>query len=124
MTDWLKMCKADKSITVEGNKIRVQLGNHRYHHVEINDTGDALELKAIVARRGAIIDIENLAIRVWCRNRGAQLLGFKIDKHGHLIGETWIPKAGLTLEELHLYIIKVALESDRFEYLLTGKDRE
>jgi hypothetical protein len=41
-----------------------------------------------------------------------------------LIAEAWIPKAGLTAEEFQLYVRTVALESDRFEYVLTGKDVE
>lgn len=124
MTDWMMLCCAEESITVDGNKLRVKLGEHRSHLVEINDAGEAIELKAIVARKIAISKINDLAIRAWCRNRATQLLGFKIDKRGRLMGEAWIPKVGLTNGELHLYIKKVAIECDRFEYLLTGNDIE
>jgi hypothetical protein len=118
------MCCGENSFTVEGNKVQVKLGEHRHHFVEVKDAGDALELKAIVARRKTTIGISNLAIRVWQSNRGTQLLGFKVDKYDRLIGEAWVPKVGLTAEELRLYIKRVASECDRFEYLLTGKDRE
>jgi hypothetical protein len=124
MTNWMKLCEGEKTISINRNRVRVQLGEHRHHYVEIRDAGDVLELRAIVARRREIREIDDISLRAWFRNRGTQLLGFKVDKQGHLVGEAWIPKVGLTKEELHLYIKKMALECDRFEYLLTGTDRE
>ncbi len=38
--------------------------------------------------------------------------------------EVWIPKAGLTAAAFQLYVCTVALESDWFEFKLTGRDVE
>jgi hypothetical protein len=53
-----------------------------------------------------------------------QLVGFRLDQKGRLVGEAWVPKAGLTRDEFLLYAKRVADECDLFEYHLTGKDRE
>jgi len=52
------------------------------------------------------------------------LMGFRIDRRGRLVGEAWVPKAGLTGEEFQLYVRHLAVEADRFEYGLTGRDSE
>jgi hypothetical protein len=52
------------------------------------------------------------------------LVGFRIDRQHRLVGEAWIPKAGLVAEEFQLYVRMLAAECDRFEYALTGKDVE
>lgn len=41
-----------------------------------------------------------------------------------IVGEAWVPKAGLAREDFLLYVRRVAAECDLFEYQLTGKDRE
>ncbi|AUX27009.1 uncharacterized protein SOCEGT47_075820 [Sorangium cellulosum] len=51
-------------------------------------------------------------------------LGFRLEDRGRLVGEAWIPKAGLSVEEFATCVRQVAVECDRLEYLLTGKDAE
>lgn len=46
------------------------------------------------------------------------------DRRGRLVGEAWVPKAGLTGHEFQLYVRHLAVEADRFEYRLTGRDFE
>jgi len=58
----------------------------------------------------------------WARNRLSDLVGFTVDSHGRLIGETWIPIAGLTPEELKLYLRELARVCDWHEFRLTGQD--
>lgn len=53
-----------------------------------------------------------------------QLVGFRLDQKGRLVGEAWVPKAGLSRDEFLLYVKRVADECDLFEYHLTGNDRE
>ena len=53
---------------------------------------------------------------------GTELVGFRIDARGRLIGEAWVPKAGVTSSEFTSYLRAVAAECDRFEYQLTGSD--
>ena len=68
--------------------------------------------------------IPDAALRAWKRNRSTQLVGFRVDRKGRLVGEAWVPKAGLERGEFLLYVVRVATECDLFEYHLTGKDRE
>lgn len=55
---------------------------------------------------------------------GMQLVGFRMDQKGRLVGEAWMPKVGLGREEFLLYVRRVASECDLFEYSVTGKDCE
>ena len=51
-------------------------------------------------------------------------MGFRIDHRGRVVGEAWVPKAGLSAAEFQLYLRTAAVECDRFEYVLTGRDAE
>ena len=97
------------------------MGHHRVH-VESKD--DAVELRAVVARRAVVEAQENPAFAAWDRNRSASLVGFRLDERGRLVGESWVPGAGLTAEEFSTYVRATAAACDLFEFHLTGKDRE
>ena len=62
-----------------------------------------------------------LAHRVWRKNALKELVTFAFDEMDRLIGFIEQPVATLDHEELKLYIEVVARESDRLEYILTGK---
>ena len=79
-------------------------------------------MTSVVARAAVVAAMEALPLEVWERNRGTELVGFKIDAKGRLVGEAWIPKAGLMGSEFSAYLHAVAAECDRFEYQLTGSD--
>lgn len=96
----------------------------RRHRVTIRETLDAFELSGVVARSAALASIEGIMPRTWKRNRATQLVGFRVDHKGRLVGESWVPKAGLTPDEFVLYVRRVATECDLFEFALTGLDRE
>jgi hypothetical protein len=42
-------------------------------------------------------------------------VGFKIDGRGRLVGEAWVPPAGLNREEWSVYVRAVARACDRVE---------
>ena len=65
-----------------------------------------------------------LACRTWERNGQKSLVTFAFDKGDRLIGRIIHPVGTLDPDELVLYIEALAKECDRFEYLLTGGDRE
>ncbi len=67
-------------------------------------------------------DAEGPHVAAWKRNRFSDLIGFKIDGRGRLVGEAWVPVAGLDAEEWALYVGTVARTCDRVEYLLSGRD--
>jgi hypothetical protein len=104
------------------NDVLVDLQDGRRHRVTVDDMDDSYRLTAVVAGAAVAGGIGDLPIRTWQRNRGTELVGFRIDKRGRLIGESWVPKAGLSAAEFQLYIHTVAAECDRYEFELTGKD--
>ncbi len=120
---WEKLCRA-KDLRINGSRIEVRIAEERAHRVTVADVGEAYELKAIVVRRDVLKSLRDLPTRIWIQNRATQLVGFRIDLQSRLVAESWVPKAGLTAEEFQLYVRTVAAESDRFEFVLTGKDVE
>jgi hypothetical protein len=90
----------------------------------VTEENDVYSLSAVVVRQRTVASLPELPVHTWLRNRAVPLVGFRIDRRNRLVGEAWIPKAGLTAEEFQLYVRTVAIECDRFEYLLTGQDIE
>ena len=111
-------------MTVDGEGIVVTFANERQHRVEVRERNDCYELSGIVARAAAIEGVEGVPLRAWRRNRATQLVGFRIDPRGRIVGEAWVPKEGLTRDEFLLYARRVAAECDVFEHQLTGEDHE
>ena len=121
--DWARFCQA-KDLSVNEPNVDVQFGDGRRHRVTIKDDGDVYMISGFVVRQAVVTSIPDLPVRAWIRNRVTQLVGFRIDQRLRLVGEAWLPKAGLTSEEFRLYLRTVACECDRFEYILTGRDIE
>ena len=120
---WEGLCRA-KDLQVDGSQIQVRFADGRGHRVTVGEDGEAYGLSAFVVRRAVVEALPDLPVRVWIRNRATQLVGFRIDRQNRLVAEAWVPKVGVTAEEFQLYVRTVALESDRFEFLLTGRDVE
>ncbi len=121
--DWRALCRGS-GVEVDGDEVVVAFGNGRSHRVQVRETDEAVEIHAIVARAAAVRDVPDLPLRIWRHNRASQLVGFRIDTRGRVYAEGWVPKAGLTAEEFQLVLRCVAVESDRLEFLLTGRDTE
>lgn len=124
MGDWIRFCRGVEGMSVVGDHVEVATNGERRQRVMVRETTEAFELTGVVVRPSMALGIPDLALRAWRRNRAMQLVGFRIDRKGRLIGESWVPKAGLTRDEFLLYIQRVADECDLFEYHLTGRDRE
>jgi hypothetical protein len=122
-TDWRQFCRVS-NFTLEGDTIRVLFAEGRQHVVRVQDEGDAIRLRAVVVRAAAVASLPDATLRTWLRNRAISLVGFRIDERGRMLGEAWVPRAGLTAEEFRVYVHTVAAESDRFEQQLTGLDKE
>jgi hypothetical protein len=119
--DWKKFCRG-KDLEVEGDDIAVRLPGDRLHRVSVYEEGEVYRLVSVVVRAGIAKEVDNLALDVWMRNFGTELVGFKLDNRGRLVGETWIPKPGLGNQEFLTYVRSLAAECDRYEYQLTGSD--
>jgi hypothetical protein len=117
--NWEQFCNAP-DFEVEGPSIAVRFAEDQSHTVTVQEQPDTYVLNAMVARQGTVSDLPDLSLEVWLRNRAVTLVGFRIDRRGRLVGEAWVPKAGLDAGEFQLYVRTVAIECDRFRYLLTG----
>ena len=122
--EWHPLCRGDSRIAADGDSAIVSFDDGRSHRVDVSATDETWELSAVVARASRIRNIEDLAVRIWRQNRVAQLNGFRIDRRGRLCAYGWVPKAGLSAQEFRLILHRVAIESDRMEFLLTGDDKE
>lgn len=122
--DWVRYCNRADDLSVSEPHVDVTFGDGRRHRVTVKDEGDSYLIGGCVVRRAVVTSVADLPVRVWTRNRAAQLVGFRIDRRLRLVGEAWIPKEGLTPEEFRLYLRSVAYECDRFEYILSGRDLE
>lgn len=124
MSDWRRMSR-EAGFTVAGDEIEVTFADSRKHRVTVEEGSDrrGLRLSAVAARPAMVPDDpEGPHVHAWKRNRFSDLVGFKIDGRGRLVGEAWVPLAGLDAEEWALYVRTVARACDRVEYLLSGRD--
>lgn len=122
--EWAKLCQA-ADIDVDGAKATVTFLDGRSHRVIVTETAQEYLLHAVVARLATVERIgQDLPVDVWLRNRAVSLVGFRHDSRGRLVCEAHVPKAELTAAEFQFYLRTIAIESDRFEYALTGQDVE
>ena len=121
--DWREFCRVTGFAPFDAG-IEVRFDNGRSQRVAVEDHCDAFLVRSTVARAATVSEMPDAAMRAWIRNRSVTLVGFRVDERGRMIGEAWILKAGLTAAEFQLYVRTVALECDRFEFQLTGRDVE
>jgi hypothetical protein len=121
--EWVMLCQAD-DLTVEEPHIQVRLGESRRQKVSVADDPNTYGLSAVVVRQATVLTLPNIIVQAWLRNRSTPLVGFRVDDRGRLVGEAWVPKAGLNPAEFQCYVRTLAIECDRFEYTLTGRDAD
>jgi hypothetical protein len=119
--NWRAMVRAP-GLQLDGDAVIVQVSKQRSHRVVVQELESTLALHAVVARAAAVEGVVDLVQRLWRHNRGAQFVSFRLDHRGRVCAEGWVPKVGLTAQELQLVIRRVAAESDQLEFLLTGED--
>lgn len=121
--DWRGFCRTS-DFSLDGEGIVVSFQNERRHRVSVVTESGELVVRARVLPPSTVARTANLLETMWLRNRATALVGFRIDKRGWLVGEATLPQAGLTASEFQTYVRAVAAESDRFEFAITGLDRE
>jgi hypothetical protein len=124
VSDWRQYCRDADGISLDGDNIDVMLTKGRHHSIRIRETSETYELSGVVARPEDLDVISDVPLRAWRHNRAMLLVGFRMDQKARLVGEAWVPKAGLDENEFLLYVRRLAEECDLFEFHLTGKDRE
>lgn len=111
-----------------GHTIKIAIsGGSRQQKVNISRNSNLYEISSIVLRGKAIKNDKNLydiAYRAFRKNAHKELVNFSFDNNGNLVGLITQPVEYLHDAELKLYINVIAQECDRFEYKLTGEDKE
>ena len=123
VASWRTLCKAP-GFSVADTEIEVHLHDVRTHRVAVEEKDDCYVLTAVVLRRAARERAGVPAVRLWEMNRSLNLVGLRVDSKGRLMGEAWIPKLGVSPQEFQLVTKNLAVECDRYEFMLTGKDVE
>ncbi|MBK8232091.1 MAG: hypothetical protein IT349_10925 [Candidatus Eisenbacteria bacterium] len=126
MPDWRDLCRGIPRLRLsdDGKTVEVPIARGRFQRIEIRETSETFELSGVIARRSVLRTIEDAALRIWRRNRTTALVGFRIDARDRLVGEAWLPKAGVTRVEFVWVLRHIASECDLLEFHLTGRDRE
>jgi hypothetical protein len=122
-TEWRRYC-ASGQVELEDDTVIVHFEGGRSHRVEVREADDTLEFRAVVARAAAVKDVADLPLRIWRHNRASQLVSFRIDPQGRVCASGWVPRHGISAEEFLFVLHRVAAESDRLEFILTGRDVE
>ena len=120
--EWRRYCRAAKDFEIQDQTVTVSLPDGRRHRVRVEDAGETYQLVSVVVSAAVGDEFADLPLRTWQRNRGTELVGFRIDRKGRLVGMSWVPKAGLVQAEFQLYMRTLAAECDRYEFELTGQD--
>lgn len=106
-------------------EITITLGGGRRHAVKVEpcENRDLVRLWSLAAQGADLRELRTVpSIFAWTRNRHSDLVAFKVDGRGRLIGEVWVPTAGLSADEWTLWVCTLAQACDRMEYMLTGRD--
>ena len=111
-----------------GHSIMVPISDgSRQQRIKVTRKKDIYEISSVVLRGTTIqnyFDPYDIAYRAFRKNALKELVNFTFDKNENLIGLITQPVEFLHDEELKLYIHVIAEECDRFEYKLTGEDKE
>ena len=123
--DWRAFAKK-AGYRPDGNTIIVALENSRSQKVAVEEQrdGSSLRLWSAIASKSRVEELGHLhpIEYAWERNRLSDLVGFSLDGRGRLIGETWIPSAGLTSAIFKLHLEEIARVCDWHEMRLSGED--
>jgi hypothetical protein len=121
---WKELTRA-AGLEVRGETIHVRFGDERGQQVHVaEEEPGTIRVWTVAARRAAVQRLDNPELYAWLRNRLVDLVDFRVDREGQLIGEASVATPGLTAEEWALHVRTVARASDRLEYLLSGRDVE
>ena len=105
--------------------VLIKFSNGRQQLINILQHAELYLLTSVILKRGRVEKIgrEKILPLIWQRNRETNLVAFSIDKQGRLIGSIEQLTETADVNELCLYLERLAQECDQLEYLLTGKEK-
>ena len=112
---------------ISSKQLVVPVGrNGRIHKIRFRMENEQLQLLTVVLDAAAVTRSDqgwrDIAVLAWKRNSESDVVSFQFDSRDRLIGCVTHPIEHLDFEEFENFIEVLAAESDRFEFLLTGKD--
>lgn len=129
-TDWRAWCRA-RHMEPAASSVTCWFGDRadsRKHEVRVAELDEEFRLEATAVTKRHTTAMEGAGkdpqLDAWMRARVAKLVGFRVDGNGRLLVEATVPKAGLTSDEFRMYVQAVAVEADRLELVLTGRDEQ
>ena len=114
--------------SISGKQLIVPVGqNDRIHKIRFRMEENQLQILTIVLDAQTVTQSDqhwrDLALLAWKRNSECDIVSFQFDSRDRLIGCITHPIEYLDFKEFENFVEVLAAESDRFEFLLTGKDR-
>ena len=108
----------------DGNRVTISFTrNGRSQVVHLARRDDRYRLYSVVARADDVNeDRRLLAFRIWRRNGLKPVVLFMLDGRDRVIGLIDQPVSSMQVRELRFCLETLAMECDRFEYILTGGD--
>lgn len=104
--------------------VTIGFANGRKQGIKYELNGEFLRFRSTILTPAAAsaLGLERLAAELLERNRDTDVVAFGFSAKGHV--EAWIDQRASTLQadELRFYLVALATEADRLEYLLTGRD--
>jgi len=126
-----KLLKEVSNVQIDHSIIRnknghlwVEFLDGRQQRVFIDQKSKYYKIWSIVLHRSKVEGYGevNLIQYVWNKNRQTDVVDFYIDKKGRMVGSILQLAETIDYDELVFYIHILAKESDRLEFLLSGKD--
>lgn len=107
-----------------GDGLLVRLPGGRSQRIRIEEQDGRLVLSSAVAPPSALAHLSDREIAeiLWRRNRETDVVAFSLDPRSRLVGRIEQPSASAGEDEIAFYLARLALECDRLEFLLTGRD--
>jgi hypothetical protein len=123
--DWKRLVREAGYRISAGDEIEVRLPGGTRQVITVSEQGEALRCTSVIVgpkTLSAAAEPDSPLRYAWSRNRLSDLVSFGVDAGGRLIGEAWVPTAGLTAEEIGIYLHELARVCDWHEFRLTGSD--
>ena len=109
----------------EPGRVTVEFRNGRQQLIEYRIEGEYYVFRSVIAKRAVVerVGRKRIAKEILLRNRVTDVVAFQLTNASTVEGHIVQRAATLQADEARFYLALLAQESDRFEYLLTGRDQ-